>query len=361
MNTCLNNAGKGTYLRSFVFAALLVMTTGLVVADSHNVELKPSHPDKYVVEKGDTLWDISSMFLKDPWYWPEIWYVNPQVENPHLIYPGDTLNLVYVDGAPRIQLTRGPDNVTRGSENRLSPRVREEPLDEAITSIPFKEIRPFLAGGMVMDKGDINDLPYIMGMRGRVMAGAGNEVFVNDLDEDTPIGAQLIIMNVDEKLRDPENDNLIGYEMQYVATAELRSKGDPATVFITKSKQEAKIGDKVQLMNLDLPMNYFPSAPEQDVRGQIVAVLDGVSMIGQYQMVIINRGAGDGLTEGNVLTVWKRGEKVDDPSRLFGKTRLPEKRAGDLMVIKAYDEISYALVMEAELEMRTKDFFTNPG
>ncbi|MGI9292210.1 MAG: LysM peptidoglycan-binding domain-containing protein [Gammaproteobacteria bacterium] len=341
------------YLRSFVFAALLVMTTGFAAADSHSVELNPSHPDKYVVEKGDTLWDISKMFLKDPWYWPEIWYVNPQIENPHLIYPGDLLQLVYIDGKPQLQLTRG-------SENRLSPSVREEPIDGAITSIPFNEIRPFLAGGQIMDKRDINKMAYIMGMRGRVVAGAGHEVFVTDLDEDIPVGTQLLVMSPDEKLRDPEDDSLLGIEMEYVATAELRKQGDPATIFLTKSKKEASIGDKVGLMAIDLPMNYFPSAPADEIKGQIVAVLDGVSMIGQYQMVIINRGTDDGLSEGNILQVWKRGEEVNDPSRFMGKTRLPEKRAGDLMVIKAFEEISYALVMEAEVEMKVKDYFTNP-
>jgi hypothetical protein len=353
MNTCLSNAGKRMYLRSLIFAALLVLSTGFAAANAESIELNPSHPDKYTVEKGDNLWDISKMFLKDPWYWPEIWYVNPQIENPHLIYPGDILQLIYIDGQPQLRMTRG-------EENRLSPQIREEPLDKAITSIPFQEIRPFLSGGMIMDKKDFNDLPYIMGMRGRVLAGAGHEVFVDGIDEDTPLGTELIVMHVNDRLRDPQTGDYMGYEIVYVATAELRAHGDPATIFLTKSKQEAIIGDKVQLMTLELPMTYFPSAPEQDIDARIVAVVNGVNMIGQYQMVILNRGSDDGLTEGNILTVWKRGEKVADPTKIWGKTRLPEKRAGDMMVIKAYEETSYALVMEAEEEMSVKDYVRSP-
>jgi hypothetical protein len=353
MNTCLSNAGKWMYLRSFIFAALLVMTTGLATAESESVELNPSHPEKYTVLKDDTLWDISKMFLKDPWYWPEIWYVNPQVENPHLIYPGDELKLVFIEGKPQLHLTRG-------SENRMSPRVREEPLDQAITSIPFKDIRPFLSGGLIMDKGEINDLPSIMALRDHMLAGAGHEVYVNGIDENTPIGTEYIVLNVEESLHDPDSGDQLGYEVEYVATAELRANGEPATLFLTKSVREVKRGNKVKLLDLNLPMNFYPSAPEQEVNGQIISVVDGVSRIGQYQMVIINRGADDGLKQGTVLTVWQRGLKVDDPSKTWGKTRLPENRAGDLMVVKAYDEISYALVMEAELEMKLKDYVRNP-
>ena len=237
MNTCLSTAGKGMHMRSFVFAALLVMTTGFVAAQSGGVELNPSHPEVYTVKKGDTLWDISNMFLKDPWYWPEIWYVNPQVANPHLIYPGDDLNLVYIDGQPRVQLTRG-------SENRMSPRIREEALDQAITSIAYQDIRPFLSGGMIMDKGEIDDLPYVMALRDHMVAGAGHEVYVTDMPDDSPVGAQYAVLHVDEQLRDPETGKKLGYEVEFVGTGELRRNGDPATLFLTKTSREATRGTR---------------------------------------------------------------------------------------------------------------------
>jgi hypothetical protein len=353
MNTCLSTAGKEMPMRSFVFAALLVMTTGFVAAQSEGVELNPSHPEVYTVKKGDTLWDISNMFLKDPWYWPEIWSVNPQVKNPHLIYPGDNLKLVYIDGQPHVQLTRG-------SENRMSPRIREEALDEAITSIAYQDIHPFLTGGIIMDKGEIDDLPYVMALRDHMIAGAGHEVYVSGLPEDARVGTHYAILRVDENLRDPETGRKLGYEVEFVGTGELRRKGNPATLFLTKTTREAMRGDKVRVIDETLPMNFFPTAPVQEINGHIVAVVDGVSRIGQYMMVIINRGASDGVEAGTVLSVWQSGKEVQDYGRFGRKTTLPENRAGTLMVVKAYEDISYALVMEAESEMRVADAIRNP-
>lgn len=353
MNTCLSTAGKEMPMRSFVFAALLVMTTGFVAAQSEGVELNPSHPEVYTVKKGDTLWDISNMFLKDPWYWPEIWSVNPQVKNPHLIYPGDNLKLVYIDGQPHVQLTRG-------SENRMSPRIREEALDEAITSIAYQDIHPFLTGGIIMDKGEIDDLPYVMALRDHMIAGAGHEVYVSGLPEDARVGTHYAILHVDENLRDPETGRKLGYEVEFVGTGELRRKGNPATLFLTKTTREAMRGDKVRVIDETLPMNFFPTAPVQEINGHIVAVVDGVSRIGQYMMVIINRGASDGVEAGTVLSVWQSGGEVQDYGRFWRKTTLPENRAGTLMVVKAYEDISYALVMEAESEMRVADAIRNP-
>jgi hypothetical protein len=230
MNTCLSTAGSGTRMRSFIAAALLVLTTGLVAAQADSPELNPSHPDTYVVEKGDTLWDISSMFLQEPWYWPEIWYVNPQVANPHLIFPGDLLKLVYVDGQPRIVAERGElgETVTRGDDGRLSPRVREEALDQAITTIAFQDIQPFLAGGLIMDKGEAEDLPYVSAFRDHLIAGAGNEIFISDLDEDVPVGEQFLVLRIKDALRDPESGKKLGNEVIYVGAGELLAQGDPA-------------------------------------------------------------------------------------------------------------------------------------
>lgn len=356
MKLCYSTTGKRTPLRSTLLAALLVFTTGLVAAQSNsNVELNPAHPDTYVVEKGDTLWDISGMFLKDPWYWPEIWYVNQQVENPHLIYPGDILKLVYIDGQPRIQLQPGKQ---RG-EGRLSPQIREEALDEAITTVSFKDIRPFLAGGMIMDKDEAESLPYVMELRDHLIAGAGNDVYVRGLDDTAAIDDEFLVLRMDDKLRDPETGDVLGYEIVYIANGELRSTGDPSTVFLTKTNREVRRGDRIRPADLSLPMSFFPAAPEQEVNGQIISVVDGVSRIGQYQMVILNRGAEAGLVEGNVLTVWQKGGRVRDTVG-GGKVNLPDNKAGHVMIVKAYDRISYALVMEAELEIRVEDRVTSP-
>jgi hypothetical protein len=368
MNTCLGPTGKWQAIRSTALAAVLVLIAGLVTAQG-DIVLNPAHPDKYVVQKGDTLWDISGKFLRDPWYWPEIWYVNPQVNNPHLIYPGDLLTLVYIDGEPRVQLTRG--SIT-GDTERLSPQIRSEDLNSAITTIPFEDIKPFLAGGTVMTKAELKKLPYVVALRDHLIAGAGHEVYVTGLDAEMDSNDRYFIIRKDDELKDPKTGKTLGYEVLYIGNAELRAAGDPATLFLTDTDREARQGDRVRKADLKLPMNYFPQAPKVKIDGQIISVVDGLSRIGQYQMVIIDQGTEDGLTEGSVLSVWQNGLTVNDNGpdnygssssgySLSGKkVTLPDTFAGNLMVIKAYEEISYALVMQASTEMRVLDRVLNP-
>jgi hypothetical protein len=371
MNICYNTAGKRTALRSLIFTALLVMTTGFVAAQSGDeIELNPAHPETYTVVKDDTLWDISAMFLKDPWYWPEIWHVNPQVANPHLIYPGDILKLVYIDGKPRVEVTRG------GGDGRLSPSIRVSDLDTAITSIAFKDIKPFLAGGMMMDKEEADSLPYIVALRDHLVAGAGHEVYVRGLDSEAELGTEYLVLHFDEEIKDPETREVLGYEALYIGIGELRAKGDPDTVFLTKTNREAIRGDRLRPADLLLPMNFFPSVPKEEIDARIISVVDGLSRIGQYQMVMINSGTNDGLEAGNVLSIWQQGrtvrDNINDRGALKGsvstsgygfggeKVTLPENHAGNVMIVKAYDKISYALVMEAVLEMQVHDYVRNP-
>jgi hypothetical protein len=376
MKTCLSLAGKWQAFRNVIITALLVMSAGYVTAQG-DIELNPAHPDKYVVQNGDTLWDISNMFLKDPWFWPEIWHVNPQVENPHLIFPGDTLNLVYMDGQPRVQVTRGPSSVRRSAgTDRLSPSVRVQDLDNAITSIPFADIQPFLAGGMIMDKKEAKALPHVVALRDHMIAGAGHEIYVSGLPKDASMDDAYVVLRIDDELKDPDTGKVLGYEILFIAKAELRARGEPDTLFLTDTDRETRRGDRIRKADLTLPMNYFPRAPEKEVNGQIISVVDGLSRIGQYQMVIINRGAKHGLTEGSVLAVWQQGRRVNDDMGKGGsragygsssgysvtgkKVDLPDTFAGNVMVIKAYDDISYALVMESVSEMRVLDPVVNP-
>lgn len=360
MNTCLA-AGMGKALRSTVFACLLVVATGALAQSGDTVELNPAHPERYVVKEGDTLWDISAMFLKEPWYWPEIWYVNPQIENPHLIYPGDVLTLVYVDGKPQLRLERGEQR--SDDTERLSPRIRVEDRDAAITTIPYSAIEPFLRGGMVMSKKEADELPYIVALRDHLVAGAGHEVYVRDLPDATPEGTEYFVLRLDDELEDPDTGKVLGYEVVFIGTAELRASGEPDTLYLRNTDREARRGDRIRPADLRLPLTFFPSAPERDVDATIISVIDGVALIGQYQMVIVNKGSDDGLEAGSVLAVWQKGKTVRDPvASGFGdrKVDLPDNFAGNVMVVKAYDDVSYALVMEAVSEMRVGDRATNP-
>ncbi len=326
-----------------------------VLAQSGQVAMNPSHPDRYVVRKGDTLWDISGVFLRDPWYWPEIWHVNPQIGNPHLIYPGDVLTLVYVDGRPQLRLQRGAD--------RLSPRIREEALESAIPTIPYEDITAFLASGQILAKDEVEELPYIAAMaEGQLMAAAGDNVYVRGAGLDD--GDAYNVVNVGDELTDPDDDAVVGYHAIYVAAGEIRRTGDPATMFLTSSRREALRGDRLVTRDVQVPLNFQPRSPEVSVDGRIIAVLEGLSLIGQYQVIVLNRGDDHGLAPGHVLGIWQSGEVVVDRhanSMRDRKLRLPEERAGTAMVFHTYGRISYALVMEAISEMRVLDVVRSPG
>jgi LysM repeat protein len=316
------------------------------------VPLADGAPNQYVVQVGDTLWDIAATFLKDPWFWPEIWYVNPDIENPHLIYPGDVLGLVYIDGQPRIT------NV-RASTYRLSPQARVTPLTESITSIPYEDVAAFLSSGVILEKGQVDSLPYLLATRGdHLIASAGNEVYVRGVTEVRP-GARYNVVKVGDPLYDPDDNRLIGYQGITVGDGSLRRGGDPATVALTDTNREATPGDRLLPEAVDIPLNFFPRSPSGDIEGRIISVVDGVTQIGQYQVVVMNRGTNNGLSVGDVLTVWQTGETVDD--RIGGgSVRLPDEAAGTVMVFKTYDRISYGLVMEATQAIHIHDFVRNP-
>ncbi len=355
------NAQMPKFRSACLIAAL---TLGAILAGSGSAQqaegpaLNPSHPERYVVERGDTLWDIASMFLEDPWYWPEIWQVNPQVENPHLIYPGDVLSLTYVDGRPQIQLEPGDE---RRAE-RLSPRIRSEPLEQAIQTIPFEAVRAFLARPAILTEDQLDSLPYVFHQPEGLLASSGQETYVRGTDAE--VGSVFNIVHVGDELVDPDDGTVLGYEGIFVAEARVRRSGDPATVRLTESQREAVVGDLLVPEDRITPMTFVPRAPESDVEGRIISVVGGLSLIGQYQVVALNRGARDGLEPGHVLRVFRTGEVVDDSlargRSLSQKVRLPDEPAGTMMVFRTFDRMSYGLVMEATRTIAVLDTVRNP-
>ncbi|NGX17656.1 LysM peptidoglycan-binding domain-containing protein [Wenzhouxiangella sp. XN24] len=315
--------------------------------------LNPRHPERYVVRKGDTLWDISAMFLRDPWFWPEIWYANPQVENPHLIYPGDVLTLVYLDGRPRLILERGP-----ATTERLQPRIRVEPLEDAILTVPYDRIAAFLSRPSVLDRETIDEAPYILTSRaGHLAHGSFTEVYVRGADfaQDEIYS----VVNVGEPLRDPDNGRLLGYEGIYVGEGRVIRTGDPATLQLQATAREALNGDKLVPVETDFPLRFTPRPPEQEVDGRIISVLNGVARASTYQIVTLNRGTQHGLEPGHVLAVWQAGERVRDRFE-GGRVDLPDEYAGNLMIFRSYEDLSYGLIMQASNEIRVLDRVRNP-
>ncbi|MEL7449172.1 MAG: LysM peptidoglycan-binding domain-containing protein [Pseudomonadota bacterium] len=326
--------------------------------------LRDGHPERHVVVRGDTLWDISEMFLRDPWLWPEIWYVNPQINNPHLIYPGDVISLVWIDGQPRLTVER--DGMTAGRD-RLSPQIRVESLDNAITTIPYDAIAPFLTKPVVMDKKQIREAPYIVGIKqSHLVAGAGFNVYVRN--SDAGVGTRYNVYHVGEKYIDPDNGDNLGYETYYVGQGRVTRAGDVSTVFLTETKREALPGDRLILEQTELPVNFFPSAPDTKVEGRIMDVHDGISNAGRYQVVVLNRGLSHGVQPGHVLSVWQTGEKIIDryaQNGLLGgvfnrKVQLPEEIAGRLLVFRSLENVSYGLIMNANSEIAALDIVRNP-
>lgn len=325
--------------------------------------LASNAPESYVVKRGDTLWGISKVFLRDPWFWPEIWQVNPQIKNPHLIYPGDTLRLVYIDGKPHIQLERG-------DAAHVQPRVRSQPLDAAIRSIPYEIVAAFMSKPSVLSADDYKRAPYVLAARDHhVVMAEGNTIYARGFADQPPPGSHYNIMRIGEKLKDPDNGEVIGYDGVFTAAAKVTRAGDPTTLILTESGRETVAGDKLFSGNVDVPLDFAPSSPKVKVAGQIIQVHDGVEMIGQYQVVVINRGARHGLSPGNVLAVYQRGESVPDREKSafvhnltqFAKNvRLPNERTGTFMVFKVFDRISYGLIMEAKSTIRVMDIVENP-
>jgi hypothetical protein len=338
-------------LLTMVCAALL--TGSLIAAD---VVLNPSHPERYEVVKGDTLWDISAKFLRDPWLWPEVWYVNPQVANPHLIYPGDILNLVYVDGKPQIQATRGRPTVN------MSPRIREESLDNAIPTIPLDAIEPFLTRAIVVEEGELDAAPYVVESADEhLVTGAGDRVYVRGIAD-----KEVTLFDVFEPggpYIDPDTDELLGYEALYSGTGPVQSFGDPATIKLVKTAREVRVGNRLRPANRSaLPLHFQPHAAPSGTEGHIISVLDGVSEIGQFHVVALDLGERDGMEIGHVMRVFQQGKVIKDPvSGKFGdKVKLPDEEAGILMVFKTFEKVSFGLVMSATRAMHVNDFVRTP-
>ncbi len=331
------------------------------VADPDPVRLAPNHPDQYVVQKGDTLWDISTMFLQDPWFWPEIWYVNEQIENPHLIYPGDILNLVWIDGRQRIKVVRGVD---RGEGIRVSPEIRYENLDEAITSIPFSAIKSFLSKPSVLPANQVKSMPYILSSKDKhLISASGNTVYARGFDTSPEIGEVFNVIKIGDELRDPDDGALIGYDGVYAGEARTTRTGDPVSMVLVITTREVLNGDRLLRDDQTLPLNFFPSAPDRKINGSIISILDAISVTGSNQIVVINRGTRHGIEVGNLLTILHKGGSVFDrfEGGLFDeKVTLPDEQSGTMMVFKTYDRISYALVVEATSEIRKHDIVRSP-
>lgn len=376
-----------------LFAGLLVALTAFAVNES---ELRNDHPDTYTVKRGDTLWDISARFLKKPWLWPEIWQANPQVENPHLIYPGDVLNLSYLNGRARLTGT--------------GPRVRREPLDEAVQPIPLKDIEQFLKNMRVIDENTFKGLPHVVAVEeNKIYAANGNLIYVRGLDA-RPGDAFVVVRptNLYYSLaprRDGEaptthvrplntrhgqskmiwhhnpvkdmfgrNASVLGYEVQVIASVQVTKSGPTSSLLVTYSDVEIHESDLIMPVE-DKPYDshYLPHPPTAvPTSFEVLAFTDAANAVGPKQVVALSRGSADGVENGHVFTIYHPGDTITDrykypdgSARKFfnpndSKVTLPEEYVGHVMIFRTFERVSYGLIMDGLKPVHLNDVLRAP-
>ncbi len=356
-----------------VLSAAAALTVAGVIG-AQPLELAPNAPDRYVVVKGDTLWDISGRFLSKPWRWPEIWELNrAEIRNPHLIYPGDIVLLDRSGAQPRLRLGRlvgsGGSHLSDGSGagagaggrqvERLQPRVRVSELDRApVPTIPSTEIEAFLNRPLIVDEGQLATDPRIVATQdGRVYLGRGDVAYARNMPVDS--AGEWHIYRQAKPLLDPDTRRPIAHEALFLGTARLERGGDPATLRVLAMNEEIGVGDRLMPAEAPTITNFVPRPPETDVAARIVAVYRGVTQVGRNSVVAVNAGAEQGLEQGNVLAIQQRGRVVVD-REAKEKVRLPDEAVGYLLVFRVFDNISYGLVMEASQSISVGDAVTNP-
>jgi len=348
-------------LPSFFITALLLLITP-VLADT--VKLKQGHPDRHIVTKGDTLWDISAKFLESPWRWPEIWNINTDIKNPHLIYPGDIIILAFVDGKPVIKVERkkpgGRPTI------KLSPQARASKLDEeAVPTLSSDMIKQFIKYSRIISKREMEEAAYIVASEdGGLMSGSTDKIYARNINQQDITQYDVVRKGKIYKEEGRWNDKILGYEMLRIADARIEQFDDPSTLLVTDASREILIGDLLlpATFEKDLNQHYLPHSPENLIQGKIIAVLDGISRVGQFNTVVLNLGTQDNIEVGHVLAIYQSGKVVRDTvtDKWNDKITLPDIRAGTLMIVNTFENLSYALIMEANRDIHILDAVTNP-
>ena len=368
--------------------------------NANEILLNKNHPERHVVVKGDTLWGISSKFLKDPWQWPKVWRMNrSQIKNPHLIYPGDVVVLDNSSGRPQLRLLH--ETVT------LEPGIREEPLEkEAIQTIAPNVITPFLSQPLLIEAGKLDNAPRIIAAQdNRVILSPGTRVYVDNIKQGD--GTHYNIYRPGNALKDPETADVLGTEAIYLGDVDIARFGAPATGDIVRAKEEIFTKDRLVVSPDVFKSSFVPHAPEAQIKGRIIRIYGGVAEGGPNTVVSINRGKKDGLEEGHVLAISRFGRVITDPEFKAPKTntvvaeekklselnfdvytgpdgkkvvnfekdkplpkgkiilapgqiKLPDERVGLMMVFRTFDKVSYALIMNTTDAVYSDDSVQTP-
>lgn len=361
--------------------ALIALLAASFAAMADDVQLRKDAPDKHIVVKGDTLWDISAEFLKTPWRWPEIWQNNKDhIKNPHWIYPGDVVYLV--------QTANGPRLVVNGEQTvKLSPTVHSEPIEDVspIPTIPYSSVEAYLRRPILADEKVLAESPAIIGSAdGRGLMTLGDIAYASGVHGDA---VKWNIVRVGKELKDPDTGEKLAREVTYVGDATTVADGEPATLKITASDLEVETGDRLLAATSVNGIDFVPHVPSKPVDGKIISVLSGSQATSKYSTVIINKGEADGMRLGDVLAVYRTGRTVGksetsrfasfDPKNGYldsnverrekilinGKpvnTKLPDAVNGHILIYRVLDRVAYGLVMDSLTPIYLLDAVRNP-
>ena len=355
-------------------------------ATADKLAIKADAPEQYIVKKGDTLWDISSLYLNDPWKWPQLWKQNPQVENPHLIYPGDTLNLIYTPSGDPV-LVMGKKVIKLSPQKRIRHK-REEP----IPLLPLNRIKPFLSYELTIEKSAMGSLPYVLGTdRAVKRALPGDMLYIKG---DLGAERRFAVYRKGKEYIDPQTEDTLGYEAVLVAVAKLETTGDPdrgvpAKVFIESSKQEVKAGDVLKPIRegQDLPAFFRMRPLENELTGNIIGTPNDVAGVTKYDVVIINKGFAHDVAPGHILDISRKSPTVvdqglgpkyqEDATRyekfvgsvkdMFqseqdrGVFEMPYEPVGQIMLFKVYERVSYGIITQNSRPIYVGDIIKTPN
>lgn len=342
-------------MQKFIISLVCCLLPAFALADTP--EIRANAPDRHVVVKGDTLWDISATFFKDPWKWPQIWGLNKDtIKDPHWIYPGDVVVLDRTTGTLHVgevvaasASAVSPNNVVV----KLSPKMRRETSKhDAIPSIPSADITPLLSQPLVIEPQGLADAPTLVATyERRVILSNGDIAYVKGLPADKGVHWQ--VYRPGKMLIDPNSKDVLGQEAIFLGNADVEKFADLSSVRITQSIQEINKGDRLVQTASEVSNNYVPHAPETKIDARVISMYGGLSQAGQNTVITLNKGRRDGLENGHVLALYRKGEAA-------GKLTLPDVRYGLLFVFRTFDKVAYALVMQTTLPVELLDRAQTP-
>ena len=340
-----------------IISALILAVTAVCASAAEPLKLVDNPPDQHVVVRGDTLWGISGKFLKEPWRWPEIWNMNrEQIRNPHLIYPGQVVYLDRSGNSPRLRLGK-PVSGT----DKLSPQIYSESSQKAIPSIPPNIIEPFLSQPLVVEEGQLDNVPRIVaGPEYRGMMGNGDPAFATGIADASVL--RWNIFRPGKPLIDPDNGQTIGYEAFFLGNARLVQAGEPAALQIVTAKEEIMRGDRLMPAPPPNIISYVPHRADVEVAGRVMTIYGGVNEGGKASVVSLNRGTNDGLEVGHVLGLFRNriSQAIDQDTMQRVDTPIPEERYALVFVFRVFAKVSYALVLESSRPVTIGDSARNP-